>query len=194
MKIIDEKGKLFGKINIIDLLIIVLIVAALVVVGVKVLGGDKADNTPTDPDTSETTPSPDLLTSAKLTYTVRVTAQREEVAEQLAQFVNPAEGKKDQLSHSGKLVEDAYVVDYWTEPCRYNVLASGEIEMIAAAEADAADLVDICLVVESVVEDTQSNKVGALEVRLGKTHLLKTAHMEFVNGFVTDCEWEPIEE
>ena len=97
-------------------------------------------------------------------------------------------------SHSGKLVEDAYVVDYWTEPCRYNVLASGEIEMIAAAEADAADLVDICLVVESVVEDTETNKVGALEVRLGKTHLLKTAHMEFVNGFVTDCEWEPIEE
>lgn len=194
MKVFDEKGKLFGKINIIDLLVIVVIIIALLVVGVKLLGGNSADSTPSDAESSESTSNPDLLTAAKLTYTVRVTAQREAVAEQLAQFVNPAEGKKDPLSHGGVAVEDAYVVDYWTEPCRYNMLASGEVEMIAAAEADAAGLVDICLVVEAVVEDTVTNKVGALEVRLGKSHLLKTTHMEFNNGFVTDCEWEPIEE
>lgn len=194
MKVFDEKGKLFGKINVIDLLVIAVIVIALVVVGVKLLGGENADNTPSSAESSDPTPTPDLPNAAKLTYTVRVTAQREEVAEQLAQFVNPAEGKKDQLSHSGQAVEDAYVVDYWIEPCRYNMLASGEVEMIGAAEADAAGLVDICLVVESIVEDTTTNRVGALEVRLGKTHLLKTTHIEFSNGFVTDCEWEPIEE
>ena len=38
MKIIDEKGKLFGKVNLLDLLVIVLIVAAVVFVALK-LGG-----------------------------------------------------------------------------------------------------------------------------------------------------------
>ena len=39
MKVVDEKGKLFGKLNIIDLLVIVLIIAVVVVVGVKVIVG-----------------------------------------------------------------------------------------------------------------------------------------------------------
>lgn len=35
MKIIDEKGRLFGKINLIDLLVIVLVVAVVAAVGWK---------------------------------------------------------------------------------------------------------------------------------------------------------------
>lgn len=199
MKLLDEKGKLFGKINIIDLLVIVVIVAALVVVGIKVLGGSKTDDAPpssASESTGESTPAPTPTppTKAKLTYTVRVTAQRKEIVEQLAKYVDIAEGKKDQLQHGGVLIKDAYVVDFWTEPCRYNVLSNGQMEMIAAAEAEAAELVDICLVVESVVADTKTNAVGSLEVRIGKSHVLKTTHMEFVTGIVTACEWEPVEE
>lgn len=41
MKLIDEKGRLFGKINLIDLLVILLLVAALAAVVWK-LGGSKA--------------------------------------------------------------------------------------------------------------------------------------------------------
>ena len=41
MKIIDEKGRLFGKLNLIDLLVIVLILAV-VFVAVWKLGGSKA--------------------------------------------------------------------------------------------------------------------------------------------------------
>ncbi len=37
---IDEKGRLFGKVNIVDLLIILIIIAALVFVGMKFLGPD----------------------------------------------------------------------------------------------------------------------------------------------------------
>ena len=36
---IDEKGRLFGKINIVDLIVILVIVIAAVVVGMKFLGG-----------------------------------------------------------------------------------------------------------------------------------------------------------
>ena len=39
MSIIDKKGKLFGKLNIIDLIAIVLIVAVVVLLGAKLMGG-----------------------------------------------------------------------------------------------------------------------------------------------------------
>lgn len=209
MKVFDEKGKLFGKINIIDLLVIVVILAALLVVGIKVLGSrDKAEDIPPSSETTVTpekpsakptttttpTPTPDLPVESKLTYTVRVTAQQKETAERLAEYVNFTEGKKDQLMHSEKMIENAYVVDYWTEPCRYNVTSTGVMEMISAAEAEAAGLVDICLVVETIVPDAKTNKVGTLEVRIGKPHLLKTTHFEFINGITVDCVWEPVEE
>ena len=38
MKIIDEKGRLFGKINLIDLLVLVLVVAVVLAVGWKLVG------------------------------------------------------------------------------------------------------------------------------------------------------------
>ena len=41
MKLIDEKGRLFGKINLIDLLVVILIVAVIAAVVWK-LGGRKA--------------------------------------------------------------------------------------------------------------------------------------------------------
>ena len=190
MKIYDEKGKLFGKINIIDLLVIVLVIAAIVVVGAKVLGGN---NEPAvDPDNTAAEES--VTKAAKLTYTVRLTAQREDVVQWLKEYVDPAEGKKAQLQHGGKLVENAYVVDFWTEPCRYNVIANGEVEIIGAAEADAAGLVNLCMVVEAETEDMVSNNISGQEVRVGKGNIVKTQFFEFSNGFVIDCKWEPVEE
>lgn len=204
MKVFDEKGKLFGKINIIDLLVIVVILVALLVVGIKVLGSrDKAEDLPpsstnsadpADPSASDSDATSVLHAESKLTYTVRVTAQQKEIAERLEEYVDFTEGKKDQLMHGGAVIENAYVVDFWTEPCRYNVTSAGVVEMISAAEAEAAGLVDICLVVESIVPDAVTSKVGTLEVRIGKPHLLKTTHFEFINGITVDCVWEPVEE
>ena len=225
MKLFDEKGKLFGKINIIDLLVILVVLVALVVVGMKVLGGGNADevpppaspsasaqttpsatptpsakpaetpaSTPKPTPTPKATPTPDPKVANKLTYTVRVTAQRKEIAERIAEYVDFAAGKKDQLMFNGTLAANAYVVDFWTEPCRYNVTYDGEMEMISATEAQEAGLVDICLVVESVVPNVITSQVGSQEVRIGKMHILKTSHMEFFNGVIVDCVWEAIEE
>lgn len=187
MKILDEKGKLFGKINVIDLLILVVIVAVLAGIGAMVLGGN-ADE-PVNPDSPQAGMSSQ---AAKLTYTVRVTAQNEGVVEWLEQYVDPAQGKKAQLQHGGELVPDAYVVDFWTEPCRYNVISNGMVEIIGAAEADAAGLVNLCFVVEAVVGDSITNEIEGQEVRVGKSNIVKTQHFEFANGYVVDCEWEPI--
>ena len=43
MKVLDEKGKLFGKINLIDLIVIVVLVLILVAVGWKLAGSRIAD-------------------------------------------------------------------------------------------------------------------------------------------------------
>ena len=190
MKLFDEKGKLFGKINVIDLLIIILVIVAIVVIGIKVLGGNESD-VGANPDASETGDA--SATPAKLTYTVRMTAQRDDVAEWLKQYVDPAQGKKAQLQHGGKLIENAYVVDFWTEPCRYNVISNGTVDIIGATEADGAGLVNLCMVVEAVVPDSISNEVEGQEVRVGRSNIVKTQYFEFLNGFVIDCEWEPIE-
>lgn len=176
MKVIDEKGKLFGKLNIIDLLVIVLIIAVVAVLGVKLMGNDQNFTT----------------SSAKLTYTVRVTAQEEELVECVAEYVDSAAGKKDQLMADGRLL-NGYVVDYWTEPTRYNKTVAGELEFIDAAAAVEAGLVDICFTIEVDVGNIVTNEVGTQEVRIGKEHIVKTAHLEFTNGIVESCTWETTE-
>jgi len=173
MKVVDEKGKLFGKLNIIDLLVMILILAAVVVVGVKLLGGGGDGGAAT----------------TKLTYTVRVTAQDTDLVDRVAEYVNTATSTKDQLMAGGNLL-NAYVVDYWTEPTQYNRLSTGSVEIYNAETAAAAGLVDICFVIEANVADTVINEVGTQEVRIGKTHIVKTTHMEFSGGVIESCTWE----
>lgn len=191
MKIVDEKGKLFGRINVIDLLVILVIAVALVFVGAKLFGGGSAD---IEDASAADSSSVQEVKGAKLTYTVRVTAQPEEVAQTLKRYVDISAGKKDQLQHGGALLENAYVVDYWTESCRCNVNASGIVEYISPLEAESAGLVDIYFVVEAVVENVVTNAMNGQEVRIGKLNNVKTCHFEFAHGYVVDCEWETLEE
>lgn len=176
MKVIDEKGKLFGKLNIIDLLVIVLIIAVAVVLGAKLLGGE---------DTV-------AAASTKLTYVVRVTGQQADIAQRLAQYVDPETGKKDQLMSEGQLL-NGYVVNYWTEPTRYNRSIYGEIDIVNEEDATEAGLTDICFEIEVSVASAVKNEVGTQEVRMGKTHIVKTTHFEFSNGLIESCVWETAE-
>ncbi len=180
MKVVDEKGKLFGKLNVIDLIVIIVILAALVVVGVKWLGADQS---------GESSEGVTAGQAGVLTYTVRVTAQSEQVSEFVAQYVDAASGKKDQLLVSDGLV-NAYVVDFWEEPTRYSRLSTGALEVLDEEAAKAAGLVDLCFRIEAPVASVQNNLVGAQEVRVGKTHTVKTMHFEFANGVVEDCVWD----
>ena len=53
MKIIDEKGRLFGKLNLIDLLVIILLIAAVAAVAWKLVG-----KRPRRPSPTRAAPSP----------------------------------------------------------------------------------------------------------------------------------------
>ena len=84
MKIIDEKGRLFGKINLIDLLLVVLLIAAVAAVAWKLVG-KKAVETVSD-------------TGRTITYTVTV----EDVNREAAEFAATQVGKS--LVNNSKVV------------------------------------------------------------------------------------------
>ena len=90
MKIIDEKGRLFGKLNLIDLLVIILLIAAVAAVAWKLVGKKAAEAVA---DTGRT-----------ITYTVTV----EDVNREAAEFASTQIGKS--LVNNSKVV-DAAITD-----------------------------------------------------------------------------------
>lgn len=94
MKLIDEKGRLFGKINLIDLLVVLLIVAVLAAVVWK-LGGKKAAAAVTG-------------TEKKVVYTVEF----EDVSADIAEYAKTQVQKT--LVNDSRLI-DAVISDVRTE-------------------------------------------------------------------------------
>ena len=92
MKLVDEKGKLFGKLNIVDLLVIIVIVAAAVLLAFKLLGGSGGVG----------------AAVPQVTYTVRVMEVDQATYDSVRQYVDSASGKQDQLMANGQLLEDVY--------------------------------------------------------------------------------------
>ena len=94
MKLIDEKGRLFGKINLIDLLVVLLIVAVLAAVVWK-LGGNKAASAVTG-------------SNKKAVYTVEF----EDIPADIAEYAKTQTGKS--LVNDSKVIA-AVITDVQTE-------------------------------------------------------------------------------
>lgn len=164
MKWIDEKGRLFGRINFVDfaVLLLVVIIGAVMVVKLLPIGKEA------EVEEEETYP---------LVYTVRVTEVTQETYESILPFVNRARGKKDQLMANGQMV-DGYIVD---------VQASKHIP--TPSDTVGGETLDLIFTVEADVEDPVINRVGTQEVRIGKSHILKTVHLEFERSTILTCSW-----
>lgn len=173
MKVVDEKGKLFGKLNIIDLLVILLLIAAVALVGWKVLRRDGASN----------------ASRTILTYTVLVENVDPEVYEGIQQYVLGESGIGDQLMADGSMV-DAYVT---------SVTAAPHDDGLTMTDVNGNQLtfpvenggLDLTFTIQANVVNAVTNEVGTQEVRIGKTHIVKTVHFELTNGTITTCTWEP---
>lgn len=162
MKLVDEKGKLFGKLNIVDLLVIIVIVAAAALLAFKFLGGGSVGNG----------------AAPKLIYTVRVMEVDQATYENVCQYVDSASGLRDQLMANGQLL-DGYIVD---------VTAT---EHVASPNDEVGgETLDLLFTIEATPSDTVQNTVGTQEVRIGKTHIVKSQHIEFENGVIMTCQWE----
>lgn len=85
MKIIDEKGRLFGKVNLIDLAVVLILVVAVAAVGMKLFGNQAVS----------------AVTSQQVTLTYEVVAQ--DVPQHVADYCTANVG--GQLLSSGKLLD-----------------------------------------------------------------------------------------
>lgn len=163
MKVLDEKGRLFGKINLIDLLVIVVIVAVIAAVGWKLVGGRITDalenNNPT------------------IRYEVLCTNVDVDACDYAVAHVG------GQLMSNGNLL-DGYITDCVIEPHTEVALdADGNPKAVENPSSR-----DLRFTIETKV-DTVANAygLGSQELRVGKSHIVKTVDLEF-NGYITAME------
>lgn len=177
MRAIDEKGKLFGKLNIIDLLALLVLVAALAFGGYKLAtrGGANGDG-PTVP-----------TESAHLTYTVRISGVASEVYNEVLRQLEQ-NGGKDQLMSNGAMVDGAYITKVEAVP-HINYLSNDQGQAVISQDSGPNARYDLTFTVDVQSVDPITNPVGSQEIRVGRSHILKTIHMEF-NTIVVTCDWD----
>lgn len=169
MSVIDRKGKLFGKLNIIDLLAILLIVAVLALVGYKLTsnsGGGLAG------------------AGQKVVYTVEVKNVDADIYASLQKEALPS-----QLTAANELL-DAYVTDIQgtpADPNSYNMKWDGSTGDLTLSQ-DQDGSYDVVFTIEGTVKDNLTSELGTQEIRVGKTHIVKTTTFELEGGRITSCE------
>lgn len=169
MKIIDEKGKIFGKLNIIDLVVLILVAAVAVVLVIKVTGGGRG-----------------LTSGTQLTYTVEVQGVKSQVYEEIKDILD--EGPS-QLMASGDLLS-GHVVSVTSAPSvKSTIIVDTEGENKGLIQNVDEDLLDLVFTIEVTVANTVTNEVGTQEIRVGKTHIVKTTQFELENGVILSCDW-----
>ena len=163
---IDEKGRLFGKINIVDLIVILVIVIAAVVVGMKFLGcgnGNSAINPNKTP----------------VRYTVLVEGVEPEVYENIQKYI------PGQLMASGELL-DGYVTGVTPVEGRVHTATVNTADGTLEIPVNEGKL-DLIFTIECNVVNSITTEIGTQEVRVGKIHTVKTDKFELTNGIILDC-------
>ena len=155
MRLINEKGRLFGIINIVDLFFILVIVLGVGGVSWKLVGDAVSD---------KVAPQTEMITI------MRIRGAAPTILDEIAR--NPLVGKK---LVSGNDYVDATITDMSIEPfVIQTTTADGTI-------VEATDPVkkDIVITVKSTVaKNTATLKIGNQEVRAGRQFLLKTRDFE----------------
>ena len=165
---IDEKGRLFGKINIVDLIVILVIVIAAVVVGMKFLGGGNG-NSAINPN------------KTPVRYTVLVEGVEPEVYENIQKYI------PGQLMASGELL-DGYVTGVTPVEGRVHTATVNTADGTLEIPVNEGKL-DLIFPIDCNVGNATTTEIGTQEVRVGKIHTVKTDKFELTNGIILDCSW-----
>jgi len=171
----EKKGKLFGKFNIIDLLVVIVLVIIAVAVVLKVTG--KAGPARAEVGTN-------------ITYTVKVENVDQQVYESIAAYIEA--GKLaglpgDQLMASGELLS-GYVTGVTATPRSDEAIVQTSTGGMSI-QAGQKDRVDLVFDVQAYVANNVKTELGTQEVRVGKNHIVKTTHFELQYGVVQTCQW-----
>lgn len=160
MKIIDEKGRLFGVINIIDLAVLLLIVV-LVAGGIWYVSKKEP---------VESGPAKDYY------VTIKCSGLEEDVADYLH--------TGDKLYYSGNFI-DAEITEVSAEPAKIDVIRDDGTIVVATHP----ELKDIYVTVKvKAAEDDQMIWIGQLHANVGKELVLKTRYVEIPGVIVKVTE------
>ena len=152
MKIIDSKGRLFGKLNVVDLLLLLLILVVLFVVVFKLFG---------------TTVQQSIAPEVEMTTTFRIRGAMPILLDELE--------KSDKRLVNGNIYLDAEIIEVRGEPyVSQNWTADGRV-----VNATDPYKIDIVIVVKSMTnKGAATHKIGNQEVKSGRTFILKTDTFE----------------
>lgn len=171
-KLIDEKGKLFGKVNIIDLIVLALILVVVVIVGTKLL--------------NRSSERPSEQAGTNLSYTVTVSRVTQEVYEAVEAELAKG-GDSATLMANGDKLAGCYVDSISSVPHMETVeKADGTM-----ANSEEPGYVDINFSIQAVVTNRITQAVGTQEVRVGKAHIVKTVGFELINGIIMSVDVVP---
>jgi len=166
MKLINEKGKLFGIINVVDLMCLLIIVLIAVGFGWKILG----------PQVQAT-----VAPTTKMTTTLRIRGVYPYMLDELER--NNLEGQQLVM---GTGYVDAYITSVSYEPYIIQ-LNTADGQVVDALDASKQDVI---ITVESEVSSGAAIlKIGTQEVRAGRTFTLKTRTFEtsaYVDSVIID--------
>lgn len=157
----EQKAKHVGKFNIIDIIAVILIVAVILFVGVKFMNRG-----------SGTEPA-DMI---EVTYTVRVEGAPNELYESCKSYL------PDKLLAKGALV-----------PGQIESVEKVPFKVLSPDGTWVNDPEHVTLLFKVTTETPDApvlmTKVGDQEIRIGKTHILKGEHIEFLDTQIVDVEW-----
>ena len=160
----EEKKRRAGKFNIVDIIIVLILVAAVAFLGIKLMGGE----------------SQVISSAARIRYTVVVSDVDDEVSENIM-AVQEKLGKV-QLMANGALV-DGYVENVSVGPHITHETNSEGVVIPSVEQGENAN-VDMTFTIEGAVDSLTTKKVGSQEVRIGKGHIVKTTEYE-LEGYKT---------
>lgn len=163
MKAIDEKGKLFGIVNLIDLLVVLVLIAIVAAVGWKMVGSKVSD----------------AVESTAPVYRYEVLCK--EVDLDTCEFASTHLG--------GQLLNNAGLLNGYVTACEV------EPNYVAGIDSEGNPVLvenpefhNLRFTIEtSVSVSANAIAVGTQELRVGKSHIVKTTELE-VAGYITSME------
>lgn len=167
-KLVDENGKLFRKINLVDFIVLLLVVIVIVAIAWKaVSAGVTAAR-----ERAETAMNQEYEKSPHLVYKVICTDVPQEVAE-------ACEAQMDLPMAERQLMSNAKPVEGYITACTSEPAEDG--------------LYSLYFTIETLpVRKNDIYSVGSQEVRVGKSHIVKTYNIE-TTGWIYEME-EPANE
>jgi hypothetical protein len=156
MKLINEKGKLFGVINLVDLLVLLFVLLVAGGIVWKIFGSQVSE----------------LVTpTTELTYTVRIKSTQPRYYDELISRPFP-----QQLAAGDSLIENAHIIAAEKEPY-ITQIGTDDGKLVSVTDPTK---IDIVCTIKAVVNNSDIIKVGPQEVRAGKDHYVKTRYFEMI--------------